>query len=156
MLEYLNNPIPALDSLTIAELKTIQDQLDTAKATVKRQDETFQALMLRRFGETAKAAYVAAKKETGTVHAPASNTLNITIDTPKKVEWDQDKLPAIFNSMKGEDAKHFAKVVYAVPEDKYKAATPAIQKMLQAARTVRPGKIKISLTNVELVEDEAA
>lgn len=158
MLDNLSKPIPELDKLTTAELKTIQDQLIAADANLKKQKATFEALMLRRFEKDARAAYVEAKKDTGTVNftAPGSNLLTLKVDVDKKVEWDQAKLSATFNKMKPEDARHYAKVEYKVEEAKYKAAPPAVQADLKGARTVKPGKMKFTFINGAVDEMQEA
>lgn len=151
MIEALDQPIPSLDSLSTADLKTIQDQLAATEATLKRRKEAYGAVMLRRFADTASAAYKEAGKDTGTVRcsAPGSNLLELQIDADKTVVWDQDKTLAWLNKQKPEDARHFGKLKVEIPEAKFKAATPAIQAELLPLRTVKVGKMKFVLVNRE-------
>jgi hypothetical protein len=148
MLEHLKRPIPELVAdLSPADLKTIQDNLARADAELKRQKEVFAVVMARRYEDKARAVYQAEKKDTGTVNLAASNTLSLKVEIDKKVEWAQDALLAIFNKMKPEDARHYAKVKYEVAEAVYKAAPPAVQAQLKTARTVRAGKMRFVLEN---------
>lgn len=156
MLENLDLPIPRLDALTTAELNTIQDNLAAADAKLKRQKEVFAALLLRRFETVARAAYVEAKKDTGTVRtaAPGSNLLELKIDVDKTVVWDQDALFKFLNSLTAEDAKHYGKMKLEVEEAKYKASPPAIQTALKKMRTVKAGKLKFTLVQREIPEEQ--
>jgi hypothetical protein len=151
MLDNLDRPVAELDALTTAELRTIQDQLSAAKAKLKQREETYHALLLRRFEKDMRAAYKASGKDTGTVRfpAPGSNLLDLKIEVDKTVVWDQTLLPPIFNAMKPEDARHYAKLTYAVAEDVYKAAVPEVKKKLQTARTLKAGKPKFTFVERE-------
>lgn len=158
MLDKLELPMVQLAEVSTADLATIQAHLDREEATLKRRKDTFAALMLRKFEAAARAAYAEAQKDTGTVNlaAPGSNMLSLKVEIDKKVEWDQTKLPAIFNKMTPENSRHYAKVAYSVPEAIYKAAPPDVQKTLATARTLKPGKMKFTFVPVAEAEAEAA
>jgi hypothetical protein len=161
MIEQLDLPVAELDKLTTAQLKTIQDQLVTADALMKKRKGVFEAALLRRFEKDARAEYTAQQKDTGTVRlaAPGSNLLELKVEVDKTVVWDQAKLFGVFNSMSKEDAAHYAKTKFEVAEDKYKNAPPAVKEKLKAARTVKAGKMKFSIVEKEIaaeVQSEAA
>lgn len=158
MIEKLDTKnIAELAALTTMELSTIQAGLVAAKKTLDTRKATFEALMLRNFETVARAAYVEAKKDTGTVTvtAPGNNLLALKVEVDKTVVWDQEKLNVIFRAMKPEDARHYAKLTYAVDEVKYKGAPPAVQTEFKTARTVKAGKMKFTFISPE-VEAEAA
>jgi hypothetical protein len=158
MLDKLELPMAEMALITAADLATIQTMLDREAETLKRRKETFEAVLLRKFQTDARAGYTLAKKDTGTITiaAPGSNLLSVKVEIDKKVDWDQTKLPAIFNAMKPEDSRHYGKVAYSVPEAIYKAAPPDVQKTLQAARTLKPGKMKFTFVPVADVEEQEA
>jgi hypothetical protein len=150
----LDRPVADLASeLMAADLVTLEALIDAEKATLKRRGETFAAVMSRRFDEKAKAALLAAKKDTGTVHVEAGNGIDLTVNYPKKVEWDQKALRAAFDAMPEATARHYAKVKLEVEERKFTAAPPDVQKALLPARTVKVGKPSFSF---KVTDAEAA
>ena len=156
MLDLLSRPVPLLAAeLTIADLKTIQDQLAAAKARLEQQSAIFHALMQRRFEDQARAEYARQKKETGSVRFAATNTLNLKVEIDKAVKWDQDRLPAILKKLGADDAAHLAKISYDISESKFNAAAPKLREALTAARTVAARPMKFTLVNSE-PEDAAA
>lgn len=158
MLTQLDQPIPQLALLTTAELSTLQAGLNREADVLKRRKETFEALLLRKFETAAREGYTEAKKDTGTITitAPGSNLLALKVEIDKTVVWDQTKLPTIFKAMTPENARHYAKVTYGVPEAIYKAAPPDVQKVLKDARTLKPGKMKFTFVSVGDEVQEAA
>lgn len=158
MLDKLELPMAQLAELSTADLATLQSHLAREAEVLKKRQAVFGALLLRKFETAARAAYTEAKKDTGTVNltAPGSNLLALKVEIDKKVEWDQTKLPAIFNKMTPENSRHYAKVDYSVPEAIYKAAPPDVQKTLATARTLKPGKMKFTFVPVADEVQEAA
>lgn len=152
MLELLDKPIDELITANYPPMTLAAFQLKLAEeaALLKRRKETFDALMVRLYGDKARFAYQIAKKDTGVVHIAASNTLNLTVDVDKDVKWDQTILRAALDAMTPDDARHYGKVAITVEEKKYTAAPPAIQTALQRARTVKPGKMKFTFAEVEV------
>lgn len=141
----LNRPVAELaELLTVPDLQTLETVLDAEKDALKRRREIFDAILVRRFGEKAKTALVASGRDTGTVNIMASNSVELKVTYPKKVEWDQKALRAALDKMKPDDARHYAKVELKVDERKYGAAPPAVQKALLPARTVSCGKPSFS------------
>ena len=158
MLELLDRPLPTLDSLSTADLKTIQDQLHSQIALVKKRKEALDALLARRFEATAKAKYKEEDKDTGTVRlpAPGSNLLELKVEIDKKVVWAQDGLIAWLNKQKPEDARHYGKLTAEVEEAKFKAAPPAVKAELKAFRTIKASKPRYTIINREAETAEAA
>lgn len=150
---HLDLPIENLIEVhpTPQQLARLQYELGVEASILKRRKETFDALMVRLYGDKARLAYQIAKKDTGVVHIAASNTLNLTVDVDKDVKWDQTILRGVLDNMAPYDARHYGKVAITVEEKKYSAAPPAIQNQLLRARTVKPGKMKFTFQEVETV-----
>ena len=72
----------------------------------------------------------------------------VKIEVPKKVEWDTDLLIAACNALEklGEDPREFVEFSPKVTETKFKNVPKRFRKLLEPARTVTPGKVKITLT----------
>lgn len=62
----------------------------------------------------------------------------IKFNVPKKVEWDQDKLAALYSEI-GETAPEYIDTKYSVSETKYKSWPSAIADQFEPARTVKAG-----------------
>ena len=132
-------------TLAPADLLGLQEVIAGADTALKRRKATFEALLTRLFADKARAEYTAQGTDTGTVHIPASNTLDLTIEVDKTVVYDQEKLRATLDAMPAADAKHYAKVTLEIPEAKYKNAPPDTQAKFKEARTVKPGRMKFTL-----------
>lgn len=129
-------------ALSPAELASLREMIGADLAVpLNRQAKLEQGITVR-YGERAHAA-LAPKGMTGTVHLD-DDGYDIEVTAPKKVHWDQDKIRDILNAMDESTAEHYAKVIISVEERKYQAAPPAIQATLRDARTVVPGKWKIT------------
>jgi len=149
----LDKPLTHLIDLapTAVQLHELQTIIAREKALLKAREQVFSVLLERLYADRAKAAYQAAHKDTGTVHIPAGNTLTLTVDRDKDVEWDQAILKTTLSAMSAEDRDHYAKFKIAVDERKFSAAPPAIRTALERARTVKPGKMKFTFKEVEMV-----
>ena len=133
-----------LAALSATDLCVLQAQLAGDAKVLKARSEKLNAAIERRYAELARSAYLKAGKDTGTIHLDdAGHDIEVTIG--KTVDWDQDKLVAILDEMPVEQARHFAKITFAVDERKFAAAIPDIQAALAAARTVKPGKMTITI-----------
>lgn len=133
-----------LAALSATDLCVLQVQLAGDAKVLKARSEKLNAAIERRYAELARSAYLGAGKDTGTIHLNDAGH-DIEVNVPKKVEWDQDVLRSVLDAMPVEQARHFAKVTFAVDERKFSAAIPDIQAALAAARTVKPGKMSITI-----------
>ena len=75
----------------------------------------------------------------------------VKIEVPKKVDWDTGKLIEACNALEaaGEDPREFVEFSPRVSETKYKSVPERFRKLLEPARTVTPGKVKITLVRKE-------
>lgn len=144
----LDKPVDDLvvASLAPAQLANLQTELAAEKAVLKRREETFDALLVRIYGDKVRAAYQVAQKDTGVVRIAASNTLNLKVDVDKTVIWDQAQMVAIREKMTAEERAHYLREKIEVPEAIYNATPPSEKAVLTKARTVKPGKMKFTFT----------
>lgn len=129
------------------QLSLLAEEADARIKAAKRAVEHLAAALDARYREQVKSSLRAEQKDTGTVRFSDGNFLVIA-DTPKKVVWDQAKLREAFDALSDEEARHYAKVTIEIEEKKFSAAPPAVQKIFEPAREVRPGKTKIRLQRV--------
>ena len=100
-----------------------------------------------RFGNTARNKLNDDGKDYGSV------TLNeqgykVKVTLRQKVTWDQQGLASTLLNMDQEDARHYARITYAIDERKYNNAPPVIKGKLQEHRTV-----ELTGTTVDITED---
>ncbi len=117
----------------------------------KKKMEELNSLLSARFFNDAHKDLQRQGKDFGTTTIFSEQEDKVKVSINKKVTWDQQALRDAFDSMDPEDARHYAKVTYAVEERKYTNAPPAIITKLQPARTVEQGTI-----NIDLVQPEEA
>ncbi|MBT2748377.1 MULTISPECIES: hypothetical protein [unclassified Lysobacter] len=117
--------------------KQAADGLATAKANAELVDR---ALDLR-YSRTAASARIAAGKDTGSVTF-ADGAIRVSVELPKKIEWDQTKLARIVERIRaaGEDPTEFVEVSYRISESKYSAWPASMRSPFDAARTLKIGK----------------
>lgn len=98
--------------------------------------------------------YAAGLNTTGT-HRRIDGDYEIRIEVPKNVAWDQAKLAAAIETIRGwgENPADYVDTKLSVSETSYKAWPPAIRDLFTPARTVKPGKKKFE---VALAQKEAA
>ena len=79
------------------------------------------------------------------------------LTTPKKVEWDQDKLAHIYDVLSegNESPDEYITIEYGVAESKYKAWPQSLKDRFIDARTVSPMAVRLTVEKKEQ-EDVAA
>lgn len=138
--------VEAAAALPIHELYLLkQDLHDHVRALKLR--EAFLATILQ-------AKYDINANAFGTVRNPDGD-YDVVVTVPKNTSWDQDKLQGVSEALAnmGEDPHEYIDVKATVSETKYKSWPSSLQKMFEPARTVKPGKPKIT---IEAKAQEAA
>lgn len=136
--------VPDSDSWTISELPIDQLELlvseakaflNDAAATLKKID----AAVAIRFHDRAADARRDGGKDTGTVRL-GEGTYEVVATLPKRVKWDQGKLPDLLDQLPPGVAKGLAKVEIKIDERAYLDLPDHHKAALLAARTVETGK----------------
>jgi hypothetical protein len=88
-------------------------------------------------------------KEFGAVNLTYDG-FKVTETVPKKVEWDQEKMNALFDAIAtaGDDPRAYMKIKLEVSEKAYGEFVPAVQVMFADCRTVKPGKASLKFEEV--------
>ena len=133
-----------LDELPPGVLNDLHWQLANDKTTWAKRDLALHGVFERRYAAKAAQARLAEGKDTGSVHI-TDGEYDVLVNVPKKIEWDQRALRDVFDKMDQDEARHYAKVVFAVEERKFENAPPAIRSILSGARTVKTGKATYAL-----------
>lgn len=136
-------------SVTELDIETIGILLEDAKALSAAATKVSRALqgeVEERFKKDIQQAYAAKGEDTGTIKLPVG-AWTVEVNRPKKVEWDQKALQAIYQSIKdaGGDPQDFMEVNLVVTEKAYGAWTENTQAKFADARTVVPGNVSIKI-----------
>lgn len=131
--------------LPIEQLYLLQDEISAEAERIKKASALFLRSLTVRYERKAACKRRVANKSTGNVHL-VDGDFDVSCDMPKRVEWDQPKLIAAFDAMGQDEARHYCKASFSVEERKFTAAPPAIQKLLEPARTVNGGTQKFMIS----------
>jgi hypothetical protein len=130
----------------IEVLSALADSLAEMKAFIADAEARLNAGLDVRFGERARQLRAADGKDSGRVRL-GDGLFVVVADTPKRVDWDQDKLAAIVARIRqvGDDPADYVRSTYEVSERVYTAWPSAIRRLFEPARTVRLGKPRYAI-----------
>ena len=134
-------PVSDVIALPAEHLALLQTDAREALDAAKRMQDWIEAAIALRYEQRAIGARAAAGKDTGTVRFQ-DGAVEIAVDLPKRVEWDQTRLAALSEQIRagGEDPSEYLEVAFKVPERAYTAWPERIRKAFEPARTVRTGR----------------
>lgn len=138
-LEDLSGSSPAiLDVLPIEVLANLKQQADAHLASASQMVAILHGVFSRR--------YAAGLNDTGTFRR-TDGQYEIKITVPKTVAWDDGKLSAAVETIRGwgENPAAYVEVKQSVSEAKYNAWPPAIRDLFTSARSVKAGKPKFEI-----------
>jgi hypothetical protein len=123
--------VATIAALPVEELDLLHSALIEEYQRIKICGARLAAACAQRYGEPT----------IGTVHIRDGDH-EVTRSVPKRVEWDSNKLGRLA-SLGG----YYIRVKYYVLETVYNSAVPEIKKMMDTARTVKPGAAKYTFTH---------
>lgn len=117
------------------DLIALKGALELDLAAYKDRHAKLQSAFERKFGRPITPG-------TQTVHRDANGEVKVTV--PKIVDWDQEQLNEVRAQLSemGEDPSEYINTEYKVDENRFKQWPLSLQKMFEAARTVRTGSAK--------------
>lgn len=150
--DMLNMSTGDLAQMPVELLAAVQGELDYANKQLKAATARFSAALEVRYATRAAEARRACGKETGTVRL-SDGDYTVVADLPKRVDWDQGLLAQYAHSLaeQGEDPAEFIDTKLSMPERTFTALPEAWRKGFEPARTVKLGKLKVTLEAGEQV-----
>ena len=144
-LRYL--PVGEVIALPAEHLALLQSDAREALDAAKRTLDWIEGAIALRYEQRAVGARAAAGKNTGIVRFE-DGSVEVAVDLPKRVEWDQRRLAALAEQIRagGEDPGEYVEVSFKVAERAYAAWPERIRNAFEPARTVRTGKPSYRLT----------
>jgi len=147
--------MPAQDiaALPVEMLAVLQHEIDEAAKRIKAAKARLDAALITRYATRAAEERQFHMKDTGTVRFDDGD-FTIVADLPKRVSWDQARLAVMVARMikSKDDPAQYIDIAYKVPERKYSAWPEHLRRDFEAARTVRPGSLKIDLVSQEAAQ----
>ena len=134
-------------ALPAEHLALLQEDARGALDTANRMRDWIEGTIALRYEQRAVGARAAAGKDTGTVRFQ-EGSVEIAVDLPKKVEWDQARLAALIPKIcaGGEDPADYVETSFKVSERAYTAWPERIRVAFEPARIVRTGRQTFKLT----------
>ncbi|MFM2150403.1 MAG: hypothetical protein RLZZ187_2709 [Pseudomonadota bacterium] len=134
-------PIGDIVTMPSEVLAVLQEDADAALKSAKSMKDWLDGAIAQKFADRAREARAAIAKDTGIVRF-TDGAITIVADLPKKVDWDQAKLAALVETIRGsgEDPGQYIEISFSVSERAYGAWPDAIRRAFEPARTLRTGK----------------
>ncbi len=142
--------VKQLAALPAVQLAEIARHLQEVQSWLDIEQPKLQAAHAVNYDDRARKVRLEAGQDFGVVHFE-DGPVRITVDTPKRVTWNQRQLEAIAKriSASGEHVEDFIDITYGVPEARYVSWTPTLQKQFAAARTVEAAPSSFVLSIVQ-------
>jgi hypothetical protein len=134
-------PVSDVIALPAEHLALLQTDAREALDAAKQMQDWIEAAIALRYEQRAVSACAAAGKDTGTVRFQ-DGAVEIAVDLPKLVDWDQTRLAALSKQIRdgGEDPRRYVEVSFNVSERAYTAWPERIRAAFEPARMVRTGR----------------
>ena len=140
-------PIGEVIDLPAEHLALLQEEARSRLDIAKRALDWIEGAIALRYEQRAIGVRAAAGKDTGIVRFQ-DGAVEVAVELPKRVEWDQRRLAALAEQIRagGEDPGEYVELTFKVSERAYAAWPERIRSAFEPARTVRTGKPSYRLT----------
>ena len=146
--------VAQIAALPPAPLQEAHTNLLILQSQVKAVLERMHTALDQRYKEQAATARLASGRDFGICHL-SDGPLRITVDLPKKVNWDQAQLAKIAQRIAaaGDKVGDYIDTEYSIPESRFSAWPTTLKETFAKARTAKPGKASYRLA---IVQEESA
>lgn len=142
--------VAQIAALPADQLQEAHVNLLTLQTAIKGVLDRFTAALDQRYAEQAIAVRQANGRDFGVCHL-TDGALRITVDVPKRVQWDQAQLAEIAQRIAaaGDKVSDYIDTDYSVSESRFNAWPSTLKETFTKARTVKPGKASYRLALVQ-------
>jgi hypothetical protein len=139
--------VSQLAQLSHIEKCEIDANLTQASAWLKQARTKFDCALEQCYGDKARAALRESGRDFGTAHL-ADGALDIKLELPKRVSWDQLMLAEIADRIiaAGDSVADYIDIEYSVSETRYTNWPSALREQFSSARSVKLGKATFRLS----------
>lgn len=136
-----------LANVGAVELQAFDTALADLAARLKTARDHLHEVLEERYLASAYKALHATGRDFGITHL-ADGALEVTVEIPKRVTWDQTQLRALAERIRaaGDNPTDYLDIDLSVPEGRFNNWPPALREQFAPSRTVRPGKTVFRLT----------
>jgi len=149
--DLMSMPRQEIAALPVELLATLQREIDETLKHDKAVKARLDAALIARYASRAEELRRRHGKDTGTVRFDDGD-FTIVADLPKRIAWDQRQLAAMAKRMRDtkDDPSEYIDTTFKVSERKYTAWPEHLRRDFEAARTVKPGTLRIELVSQEV------
>ncbi len=153
---YKMKNISCLETLSVREISQLSEidlhdlsfKISETADWIKNLKEKFELALSVKYENDAKNKLKEMNKDFGSTSL-TKGEFCISVEMPKKVQWDQKILANIYEKMDHEMRDQIFKVTYTISEKEYANLTTTIIEALEPARTTSYGKTKITINKEE-------
>ncbi len=148
----------SLPELSVTQLAAMPQQqlqefdlsLNILATWIKQSRDRLNTALDQRYNEQARQTLQESGRDFGVCHLD-DGSLRITVDIPKRVQWDQTQLAEIAHRIaaSGDNVSDYIDVEYSVSESRFNAWPSTLKETFAKARTVKPGKASYRLALVQ-------
>lgn len=138
-----------LASLPPAQLREVHHNLAQLVEWVKKAQVKLHGALQRRYAEQVRAARAEVSKDFGVIRF-RDGPVEVTVDTPKRVSWDQKQLAEMAKRIaaSGDRVEDYLDVEFSVSESRFSNWPTTLREQFASARTVKPGKASYELSPI--------
>jgi hypothetical protein len=138
-----------LASLPPAQLREVHHNLAQLVEWVKKAQVKLHGALQRRYAEQVRAARAEVSKDFGVIRF-RDGPVEVTVDTPKRVSWDQKQLAEMAKRIaaSGDRVEDYLDLEFSVSESRFSNWPTTLREQFASARTVKPGKASYELSPI--------
>lgn len=142
--------ISQIAALPPAQLQEAHTNLLTLQSAIKSLLDRFHTAFEQRYADQARAVRQANGRDFGVCHLN-DGSLRITVDVPKRISWDQDRLAEIAQRIAaaGDKVSDYIDIEYSISESRFNAWPAILKESFTKARTAKPGKASYRLALIK-------
>lgn len=148
--------ISCIEALSVQELSRLSEtdlydlhiKISDTHSWIKQLVEKFEMALHAKYAADAKKNLYETGLDFG-ICKLKRNGFVINVNIPKKVQWDQEKLEMIYNTMSPELRKNIFKLSFSIDEKQYSKLDKKMTDAISPARSTTYGKVKISMNKQE-------
>lgn len=140
--------VKELSKLSETDLCDLSEKISETHNWIKQLVEKFEIALATKYSNEARKKLQESGTDFGTCELK-KDAFTVTVQLPKKVQWDQEILKKLYDQITPENQKEIFKVTFSIDERKYAKLDQILREYLASARTTTYGKVKISINKNE-------
>ena len=143
--------VQELSRLSELDLHDLSEKISETHNWVKKLVEKFEMALTAKYAEEAKKKLHETGADFGTCKMKR-NGFVVSVQLPKKVQWDQEILENLYNRLDPDVRKEIFKVNFSIDEKQFSKLSKIMTDAVSSARSTAYGKVKISISKADEVK----